>query len=400
MESFGFLSDNGQGFLNDIGIDPMESMEFLQPPYTKNESQFDLPFGGKNNEQQNHRYQAASKNMPVYIQSESSRTLQNHIQETIPPNRHSQSHQQQETEPMAIEYSPRIRQLPMRPPLPPAEFETPHQTQLQMAPSRVRVNSEMDLPIEEIGTVPIDQIDRESHVILPDGKQIVLLQLLEDGSYAQIRGDNVSKNVVFSQTKENPTLRISNADDYQPAPSIPTSEYDSRQVYDENQKTEINGSMSQDNGINIKQYHPTSQEDEQSAERRRRSSMKQGFDHLETLLNETMANTPGHTVPTKISKAGLLMKAKDTIIRHQMEKKRKQQEIDLLRRECENLQQQISCAQVGIFGEIKEEIKKLRSNFQKLVTPSRKCAAIKISENFWRTLHRERNRTTNSFHSI
>lgn len=24
---------------------------------TKNESQFDLPFGGKNNEQQNHRYQ-------------------------------------------------------------------------------------------------------------------------------------------------------------------------------------------------------------------------------------------------------------------------------------------------------------------------------------------------------
>lgn len=31
MESFGFLSDNGQGFLNDIGIDPMESMEFLQP---------------------------------------------------------------------------------------------------------------------------------------------------------------------------------------------------------------------------------------------------------------------------------------------------------------------------------------------------------------------------------
>jgi len=65
----------------------------------------------------------------------------------------------------------------MRPPLPPAEFETPHQTQLQMAPSRVRVNSEMDLPIEEIGTVPIDQIDRESHVILPDGKQIVLLQV-------------------------------------------------------------------------------------------------------------------------------------------------------------------------------------------------------------------------------
>ena len=46
-----------------------------------------------------------------------------------------------------------------------------------MAPSRVRVNSEMDLPIEEIGTVPIDQIDRESHVILPDGKQIVLLQV-------------------------------------------------------------------------------------------------------------------------------------------------------------------------------------------------------------------------------
>jgi len=56
-----------------------------------------------------YKFQAASKNMPVYIQSESSRTLQNHIQETIPPNRHSQSHQQQETEPMAIEYSPRIR---------------------------------------------------------------------------------------------------------------------------------------------------------------------------------------------------------------------------------------------------------------------------------------------------
>ena len=77
--------------------------------------------------------------------------------------------------------------------------------------------------------------------------------------------------------------------------------------------------------------------------------MKQGFDHLEALLNETMANnTPGHSVPTKISKAGLLMKAKDTIIRHQMEKKRKQQEIDLLRRECENLQRQISCAQVHL----------------------------------------------------
>ena len=29
MESFGFLSDNGQGFLNDIGMDPMESMDFL-----------------------------------------------------------------------------------------------------------------------------------------------------------------------------------------------------------------------------------------------------------------------------------------------------------------------------------------------------------------------------------
>jgi len=128
--------------------------------------------------------------------------------------------------------------------------------------------------------------------------------------------------------------------------------------------------------------------------------MKQGFDHLETLLNETMANTPGHTVPTKISKAGLLMKAKDTIIRHQMEKKRKQQEIDLLRRECENLQQQISCAQVGIFGKIKEEIEKLRNNFQKLVTRSRKCAAIRISENFWHTLHRERNKIINSFHSI
>jgi len=219
----------------------------------------------------------------------------------------------------------------------------------------------MDLPIEEIGTVPIDQIDRESHVILPDGKQIVLLQLLEDGSYAQIRGDSVSKNVVFSQSKDDSTVRISNADSYQPAPSIPTSQYDNQQAYND-QKTEIDGRMSQDSGINIKQYHPTSQEDvspekvsevkeevvvktEQSAERRRRSSMKQGFDHLETLLNETMANTPGHTVPTKISKAGLLMKAKDTIIRHQMEKKRKQQEIDLLRRECENLQQQISCAQ-------------------------------------------------------
>ena len=66
----------------------------------------------------------------------------------------------------------------MRPPLPRAQFDAPQQTQHQMAPSRVRVNSEMDLPIEEIGTVPIDQIDRESHVILPDGKQIVLLQVL------------------------------------------------------------------------------------------------------------------------------------------------------------------------------------------------------------------------------
>lgn len=128
--------------------------------------------------------------------------------------------------------------------------------------------------------------------------------------------------------------------------------------------------------------------------------MKQGFDHLETLLNETMANTPGHTVPTKISKAGLLMKAKDTIIRHQMEKKRKQQEIDLLRRECENLQQQISCAQVRIFVEIKEENKNLRNSFQKRDIRFQKCAAIRTSASFYSTSQRERSRTTNSFRSI
>lgn len=52
-----------------------------------------------------HNFQAASKNMPVYIQSESPRTLQHPIQETITPHRHSNSHQQQVSEPMSIEYS-------------------------------------------------------------------------------------------------------------------------------------------------------------------------------------------------------------------------------------------------------------------------------------------------------
>ena len=65
----------------------------------------------------------------------------------------------------------------MGPPLPRAPFEQSQQTQHQITSSRVRDGAEMDLPIEEIGTVPIDQIDRESHVILPDGKQIVLLQV-------------------------------------------------------------------------------------------------------------------------------------------------------------------------------------------------------------------------------
>ena len=49
--------------------------------------------------------------MPVYVQSESPRTLQNPIQETITPHRHRNSHQQQVSEPMAMEYSnsPRTR---------------------------------------------------------------------------------------------------------------------------------------------------------------------------------------------------------------------------------------------------------------------------------------------------
>ena len=84
----------------------------------------------------------------------------------------------------------------MRPPLPRAQFDPPQQTQHQMAPSRVRVNSEMDLPIEEIGTVPIDQIDRESHVILPDGKQIVLLQVrpLHSGKQKRSGGSRRSRS--------------------------------------------------------------------------------------------------------------------------------------------------------------------------------------------------------------
>ena len=43
--------------------------------------------------------------MPVYIQSESPRTLQQPIQQTLAPQRHIQHQQQQAQEPMAMEYS-------------------------------------------------------------------------------------------------------------------------------------------------------------------------------------------------------------------------------------------------------------------------------------------------------
>ena len=78
-----------------------------------------------------------------------------------------------------------------------------------------------------------------------------IFQLLEDGSYAQIRGDSVSKNVIFSQTKDSHAVRISNSatDSYQP--QAQSSQYGNN---DYEQKTEIDNGMTQDNGINVQQY--------------------------------------------------------------------------------------------------------------------------------------------------
>ena len=44
-----------------------------------------------------------------------------------------------------------------------------------------------------------------------------------------------------------------------------------------------------------------------TAEHKRRHTMKKGFDHLESMLLETSSN------PTKLSKAGILIKARDHI---------------------------------------------------------------------------------------
>ena len=68
--------------------------------------------------------------------------------------------------------------------------------------------------------------------------------------------------------------------------------------------------------------------------------MKKGFETLEALLNGKVSGRGGSTGP-KMSKAAVLNKAKDHIEKITTEQKRLKTEIDLMRRETDNLQASI-----------------------------------------------------------
>ena len=68
--------------------------------------------------------------------------------------------------------------------------------------------------------------------------------------------------------------------------------------------------------------------------------MKKGFETLEALLNGEVSGRGGSTGP-KMSKAAVLNKAKDHIEKITTEQKRLKTEIDLMRRETDNLQASI-----------------------------------------------------------
>lgn len=198
-------------------------------------------------------------------------------------------------------------------------------------------------PVPDIDGMGLD-IDQAAQLTLPNGKQVVLIQALEDGSYVQIRGTN-AQNVIFTSSAEHQIKSASPS--YAPKPSMrllpSTSSFSKRKRPAEPSYNQTSDSLQIEKSECFDQYGPSKPGDhDRTAEHKRRHTMKMAFDHLEALLAERNDNSLS---TTKMSKACILNKARDHINKKHLDKKRIQQEIALLRRECENLQQQIATSQ-------------------------------------------------------
>jgi len=240
----------------------------------------------------------------------------------------------------------------------------------------------------------LEVLDQKGQVTLPNGQKVVLVSVMEDGTYMQIKGSKYGEKVIFksqqeSNTPPTPTLRqrslnqpidisrsrepvqqqmpsTSNYRSIDASPQLSTrSSTSSIRNYDMIEsnadqatfKYEMNNYCEQELDYELKEVPVSSRSREDdveqihvpdphelSAEQKRRFTMKKGFETLEAMLNGEVSGQGGSTGP-KMSKAAVLNKAKDHIEKITTEQKRLKTEIDLMKRETDNLQAQLNQAQ-------------------------------------------------------